>query len=280
VLATEEPTMTQHKAQKAAIRERMAKTGERYTTARHFRLDHHLSESLPSADTPDNGRPTAPAVTLPNAPDTPETPKPSEILETPETAEAPETPAIDLGLSDAAVRRATGKGWDEWLSLLDAWGAAERTHAEIARHVHDGHNVAGWWAQGVTVGYERARGRRAVHQGTEGFAVAASKTVPVSIERLRHMLVDGAARDTWLEPGTLRLRPSRSEKSARFDVLGPGEGTRLEAFLVAKGEAKTTVQLQHVKLPAAEDVESWRAFWKERLARLATVLREDERTGH
>ena len=36
--------MTKDKAQKQAIRARMAKTGERYTTARHYLLDLHRQE--------------------------------------------------------------------------------------------------------------------------------------------------------------------------------------------------------------------------------------------
>jgi len=258
--------MTQQKAQKRAIRARMAKTGERYTAARHFHLNQHHTDISTPPDTTENGQHQQLAELSP------------ADLHAPDADVSPEAaPTIDPGFSDAAVLRATGRGWDEWLALLDAWGATERSHAEIARHLCDTHAIDGWWAQGVTVGYERLRGMRARHQGTDGFAVAASKTVPVAIERLRHLLVDEAARDTWLEPGTLRLRPSRSEKSARFDVLGPGEGTRLEAFLITKGEAKATVQLQHVKLPSAEDVEPWRAFWKERLTRLATTLRDDDR---
>ena len=36
--------MTKDNAQKQAIRARMAKTGERYTTARHYLLDLHRPE--------------------------------------------------------------------------------------------------------------------------------------------------------------------------------------------------------------------------------------------
>ena len=36
--------MTKDKAQKQAVRARMAKTGERYSTARHYLLDLHLQQ--------------------------------------------------------------------------------------------------------------------------------------------------------------------------------------------------------------------------------------------
>src|SRR5687767_6681815 len=64
------------------------------------------------------------------------------------------TPLADLGRSDDAVRRGTGKGWNEWLRILDSWGATEHPHREIARYLSEEQGVGGWWAQSVTVGYE------------------------------------------------------------------------------------------------------------------------------
>ena len=54
--------------------------------------------------------------------------------------------------------KGTGKGWDDWFRVLDGWDATSRSHTEIARYVNGEHGVDGWWAQSVTVGYERARG--------------------------------------------------------------------------------------------------------------------------
>ena len=101
------------------------------------------------------------------------------------SATKPEPPATeDLGQSDETIRRATGKGWKQWIRLLDDWGARERTHTEIARHVNQVFGVSGWWAQTVTVGYERARGMRAKHQRPDGFSVSVSKTVAVDAATL------------------------------------------------------------------------------------------------
>ena len=240
--------MTRDKALKRAIRARMAKTGERYAAARHFHLDRHLILPI------DGPGETSPV------------PDQSPPVELPPRVAEP-------GVSDEAIRRGTGKGWDEWFRLLDGWNAAARTHAEIARHLAEEHGVGGWWAQSVTVGYERARGLRAVHQQPDGFSVNASKTFPVPVERLFAAFVEEAARDGWLEPGTLRLRTAQPNRSARFDVLA--NGTRLAVGFTAKGEAKASAQLQHEKLPTADDVETWRAFWKARLDRLADMLAGD-----
>ena len=42
----------------------------------------------------------------------------------------------DMPQSDDAIRRSTGKGWDEWFELLNAWGGADKTHTEIATYIN------------------------------------------------------------------------------------------------------------------------------------------------
>ena len=255
--------MTKHKAEKRAVRERMAKTGERYTTASHYLLDlHHVNATngasgLPALET---------AILLPDAAigsgDETELPA-SEIVIPPAWIEQP-------GMSDEAILRNTGKSWHEWFTLLDQWGATERTHPEIARHVNETYNPGGWWAQAVTVGYERARGMRRRHELPDGFAVNASKTVAAPVERLYAALLDEAVRDQWLETGTLRVRTSQPHRSARFDVIPTG--TLLTANFSARGETKASLQLQELKIASEDDIESRKAFWKARLNQLAALL--------
>jgi hypothetical protein len=214
--------MTTQKALKKDIRERMAKTGERYTAARR------------------NVRAKA----------------------------GDDWVTHDLGVSDEKVKEATGCDWKTWIYVLDRWGAREASHREIARYVEESYNVSGWWAQTVTIGYERARGMRDVHQRTTGFAVSVTKTLPIEAGRLRPLLADGRKRSRWLEKGALSQRPGKSETTLRFDA---GDGSRVQITLVSKGEAKTTVAIEHQRLKSKADVEVRRAYWKERLAVLAEV---------
>jgi hypothetical protein len=180
--------------------------------------------------------------------------------------------AADPGMSDEAVLRGSGKTWEEWFRLLDAWGAAGRTHTEIARHVAEVYRVPGWWAQGVTVGYERARGLRKKHETAQGFAASASKTIAVPVERLYQALIDETARDRWLAPGTLTLRTAQAHCSARFDTA---DGGIIEVWLTAKGPHKASVQLQQGKLADEAATGQWRHQWKPRLQRLADILTQD-----
>lgn len=175
-----------------------------------------------------------------------------------------------LTTSDEAIRRRTGRGWEEWFDLLDEWGAAERPHKEIARWLREERGVDGWGAQSVTVSYERARGLRAVGEHPEGFSVTAQKTVAVPVDRLYEAFVDESLRKRWLPEAELRERTATKPKSARFD-WGDG-GTRVVVGFIAKGEAKSTVALEHARLADAGEAERMKAFWRERVVVLKEAL--------
>jgi hypothetical protein len=181
-----------------------------------------------------------------------------------------EEPALPT--SDAVIRQRTGRGWEEWFDLLDEWGAAERSHREIARWIAEQQGVVplAWNAQAVTMGYERARRGRAVGERPDGFAITASKTVAVSVERLFDAFTDASARDRWLPGAQLRERTATRPRSARFDW---GDGpARVNVHFVAKGEAHGTVAVEHARLGDAEQAEQAKSWWRERLSALKSQL--------
>jgi hypothetical protein len=177
-----------------------------------------------------------------------------------------------LGQTDENLRANTGKGWREWLRILDSWGAGERKHGETAGHLMEEYGVPGWWAQAITIGYERSRGLRAKYQTLAGtFQVSTSKTFPIGVGTLFKAFAEGRQRNRWLEPGTLSVRKSLKHKSIRFDYRDGA--SRVVVWFDPKGRNKTTVTVQHEKLPDAGSVEEMRAMWKEHLKRLAKELR-------
>jgi hypothetical protein len=64
-------------------------------------------------------------------------------------------------ISDASVRAATGKGWDEWFRILDAQGAEQLGHKATARWLEQAQGVSDWWGQSIAIQHEWARGYRA-----------------------------------------------------------------------------------------------------------------------
>jgi hypothetical protein len=179
---------------------------------------------------------------------------------------------VRLATSDENIRQRTGGGWEEWFELLDQWGAADRTHREIARWVAEQQGIEplAWNAQAIASSYELARGLRAVGEKEDGFAITASKTVAVTVERLYETVLDESMRDRWLPAGELSERTATKPKSARFD-WGDG-GTRVNVTFLAKGETKSTLALEHRRLANAEDAGRMKAYWRQRLAALKDIL--------
>lgn len=223
--------MTTEKARKRAVRTRMAKTGERYAAARR----HVVGD--------DAAGPRGAAALPPRV--------------------------ADPGMTEAAIAAGSGEGWDNWFRLLDAWGATERSHTDIARFVRDEHGVDGWWAQAVTVGYERARGMRARHQTTRGFEVSVSKTIAAPRDEVWAAFLEPRRRERWLEACGLgsRRRAGAVGRSATFDV--PANGTRVAVAIDPRPDGPSTVTITHEGLAGAKAVEAQRIAWRERLARLA-----------
>ena len=160
----------------------------------------------------------------------------------------------------------TGRGWEEWFDLLDEWGAAERTHREIARWVAEqqGIDPLAWNAQAVAGSYERARGLRAVGEHPDGFTITASKTVAVPVERLYDAFVDPSLRERWLPDGELRERTarSRSPPASTGATATPGSTSRSRP----RATAKSLAALQHERLADAAEAERMKAYWRERVA--------------
>lgn len=222
--------MTSEKAFKRRVRERMSKTGESYAAARS-----QVSQKRDRIQTARR-----------------------------RLAVADELPADDK------VREATGRPWDDWFSMLDRWGARGRTHGETAAHLVEEHGVPGWWAQSITVWYQRTRGMRLKHQQADGFTVHASKTIAVAPEVAYEAVVDPQSRQQWLADEPMTLRTSRPARSARF-TWSDG-ATRVHVSFDPKGPGKTVVAVAHERLPDPDEAETAKAAWRQRLSHLKAYL--------
>jgi uncharacterized protein YndB with AHSA1/START domain len=173
------------------------------------------------------------------------------------------------GVGSEAVARATGRAWEEWLKVLDKAGAKHMAHKDIAVMLSRKFNVPDWWSQMVTVGYEQARGLRVKHQKASGFAANASKTVAASVDRLYGAWIDPALRARWLE-APIEIRRSTDGKSIR--ITWATGGTNVDVGFIAKGPAKSVVQVEHGKLQDTAAVMKQKAFWGDALNRLKALF--------
>jgi hypothetical protein len=232
--------MTTDKDRKRVIRARMQKTGESYTAARASLLRRRAA---PEAATTSLAAPARAG--------------------SDDWVSAP-------GYTDAVIKAKTGRDWAGWLDVLDALGATAMAHKDIAAHIVDRFDVDGWWAQAVTVGYERIRGLRDVGQRRGGlYEASKSRTFSVDVAALFEMFHDPKRRKRWLPDGWARTRTATTGKSIRVDWR---DGTQIHLYFAGKGAGKSQVAVQHVKLPSKAAVAEAKAFWTERFDALATML--------
>jgi hypothetical protein len=174
------------------------------------------------------------------------------------------------GMSDRVVSSKTGRTWEEWVTLLDARGARSMIHRDIARYLNEEQGVAGWWAQTVTVGYERIRGLRDIGQRRSGeYEASKSKTLRVPLSTLFRAFTVARTREKWLPGAKWTVRTTVARKSIRVTWE---DGTSVEIYFVAKGPDKSQVAIQHRKLGTRSQAARAKSYWGERLDGLAALL--------
>jgi hypothetical protein len=170
--------------------------------------------------------------------------------------------------SDKVIKEKTGRDWKEWCNLLDADGAKELEHKELAKLVASLHNAGDWWSQTVAVGYERLKGKRSLHQRSDGtFSMSTSKTLPISAEKAHEFFVKEKKRSLWLKENLI-IRKETAPKSVR--ITWPDK-TSVAVWITAKGDTKCTISLEHSKLNSHATVAPRKEFWKAAFQRLTKV---------
>jgi hypothetical protein len=227
--------MTANKDLKRLVRARMKKTGEAYTTARA-----QLTRKKAKASAAE-----------------PVAPSPSDY-------------ATLAGISDDVIKKNTGCGWEKWVRSLDYHGAATLPHREIAEIVRTKYKVGDWWTQYVTVGYERIKGLRERGQRRDGtYEVSKSRTVDVSVKELFEACINASARRKWLDETGVTVRTATPPKSMRIRWH---DGTIVVLGFTPKGEKKSSVSVQHSKLPSKAIADELKAYWARRLDALVELL--------
>lgn len=172
--------------------------------------------------------------------------------------------AADPEFSDEKVREKTGQGWNDWVAAIDAGPGRASGHTAIAAWLVD-QGVDGWWAQSVTVGYERITGLRMPGQMPDGtFTIARSRMIAVPPSELREMLLDDAARADLLPDFEVTLLSRPGVKTPRFGFHRDGETLGQVSFATDETSAgRTRLTVQHAKLPSHDEGELWKEFWSE-----------------
>jgi uncharacterized protein YndB with AHSA1/START domain len=205
--------------------------------------------------------------------------------------------AAFTSVSSDAVREATGRGWDEWLELLDRAGAMDWSHKEIVAHLAQSYAdvTTSWWRQSITVAYEKARGKRVLGEtAAAGFEVGVSRTVAAPRQEVWELITSRP--ELWMGEGaSVSFEPKRN-----FEVPGGSDGEGLKGeirvvkdgqrirmtwhpegwqsaatkqiTLTEKGPEKTAIGVHFEKLPDADAREAMREKARGALERIASAI--------
>jgi len=121
-------------------------------------------------------------------------------------------------VSDAAVLKASGKNWNQWIRFLDEEGAGELTHPDIVKLLATKKLVPSpWWRQEITVHYEKAKGRRQPGQNADGaFQVGVSRTLSVPVAAAWKLVTSTEGLSAWLGGKPRRLAIGASPTCFRW----------------------------------------------------------------
>ncbi len=168
-----------------------------------------------------------------------------------------------------AIEQATGRPWVEWESWLNSKGAKELPHKQIAELVNEelvrvSRDSPGWWAQGITVAYEQAIGRRAPGQRSDGtFEVSVSKAANKDREAL-FAAVTGAldsAREfdsQTIDDVRTSITPIRSYWKCHL-----ADGSKVAIAIESKGADKSLLVVTNAGLASAAVAATRKQYWRD-----------------
>lgn len=170
-------------------------------------------------------------------------------------------------ISVQAVCESTGRSWDEWFAVLKKEKAKELPHNDIFQLLNDVYKVPGWWAQSITVEYERHIGRRKVGQKSDGsFQVSKSKILDGGLDAVFAAWQNYVQDNKDFNGITFSGEPKESITGKwRYWRVNLSDGSRIVVSVGIKTATKSTLTITSEKLADQEAVERWRAYWKEHL---------------
>ena len=173
-------------------------------------------------------------------------------------------------ISDESVKKATGKTWSEWFSVLNKACAKKMEHKTVAELLYKRYGLSLWWSQMVTVQFEQEIKGRKKHETATGYQISKSVTLDSSIGKIFHSINSPIKRVIWLKDPGIIITKSNKDKSIRAKWVD-GK-TNVEFQLYPKDNFKTQVVVQHNKLRSAKEAEQMKKYWSKQLGNLKKYL--------
>ncbi|OGT83727.1 MAG: hypothetical protein A3H91_11565 [Gammaproteobacteria bacterium RIFCSPLOWO2_02_FULL_61_13] len=193
-------------------------------------------------------------------------------------------------ISEDSVRAATGRGLDEWFSLIDARGGENLGRRAIGDWMNGELKIAPWWTGTITCEYEIARGQVEKDGQPKGYTICVTKGIKADAGRCYDAFTGSALLDKWFG-GNNRIELKEAGRwqngdgnAATIRKLNPGRNIRLnweDAGLTMptpveikfKGTAgKCTVMVTIDRLQTRAEADGYREAWGRSLDQLKLLL--------
>jgi uncharacterized protein YndB with AHSA1/START domain len=194
-------------------------------------------------------------------------------------------------ISDASVKKGTGKDWKEWLSILNKSGGQVWTHQDIVAFLKKKYKLGPWWQQMVATSYEIAIGRREEGKNQKGFySTVATRTFPVGKKKLWSLLNSPEGLAIWLRPvSEFKMKPGQTfdtsdEYFGEVRTVKAGERARLrwqepewerpsivQLYAGGRTKDKSMLAITHDDLASVKLRNKMRDHWKSVLVKLVEL---------
>lgn len=176
-------------------------------------------------------------------------------------------------ITDKLVVEKTGKTVEEWFKVLDKKGAGSMKHIDIFNLISSIEKLKalGEWNQNLlTTTYEWNRGIKERGEKENGFEVSISKTINVPVSILYNAWVEDKTRKKWLAKEKITIRKATENKSARITWVD--NKTSLSVDFYSKGDTKSQVVVQHLKIADSKTATAMKDYWRKTLESLKTFM--------
>ena len=176
------------------------------------------------------------------------------------------------------VKMMTGKSLEEWYEDLDKMGGRELEHKQIADHLHEELDVAYWWAQEITVEYERYIGRRIKGQMADGtFQLGIRRTMPVGMEELWTRIYENM--ELWANGAGEIGKITTLREGSHFRMKWKEESWPTHSILQIRvmestGADRAVCAVHQEKIPGPGERERLLEHWENVQGRLLSMLAE------
>ena len=178
-------------------------------------------------------------------------------------------------IDDETVRAKTGRSWHEWFDILEKASADRLNHQEIVNLLSRRHDLNDWWSQMIANVYEQYTRTHEQHERAEGHEISVSKTFQVDVKTIYDAWSTDEKRRSWLQESPLKITASTRNKSIRAQWAN-GQ-SRLSIDFYSKGENRSQVVIQHMRLPSLKAAEDMQTFWKDKLSTLEETVRKNRK---